>query len=227
MDVARSYDGAQGFPHWILVEDQSNARGRQGRKWVSPAGAFATTAVLNPKCAPEDAALYSFVTACALHRTLATYVDPARLSQKWPNDVLLNGGKIAGILLESSSNGRVVDRLSVGIGVNLGPPPQGVTDAAFAPVGLADFIAHPPTAQEFLETLASCFEATDQMFQTQGFEAIRAEWMATAARLGQVITARTPRDQQTGTFEGIDATGNLILLTPKGKAVIPAADIFF
>ena len=68
MDLARSYDGAQGFPHWILAGTQSKARGRQGRSWLSPAGAFAASLVMRPRCTPAEAAQRSFVAACALLR---------------------------------------------------------------------------------------------------------------------------------------------------------------
>ncbi|MGB0798227.1 MAG: biotin--[acetyl-CoA-carboxylase] ligase [Planktomarina sp.] len=227
MDLARSYDGAHGFPHWILARTQTRARGRQGRVWMSPKGAFAATLIMKPNCPPALAAQRSFVAACALHRTLSGYVDPARLAQKWPNDVLLNGCKIAGILLEASGNGHVVDRLSIGIGVNLGHAPQDVVDAAFAPIGLADVTGKTITPEEFLNVLAQCFEDVEGKFQAGGFDAIRAEWLGHAARLGEVITARTSKDTHVGTFETVDADGNMVLLTAQGKIVIPAADVYF
>ena len=108
MDLARSYDGAQGFPHWILAARQTQARGRQGRSWLSPAGAFAASLVMQPFCPPAQAAQRSFVAACALRRALSRVVEPGALAQKWPNYVLLNGGKVAGILLESSGSGQQV-----------------------------------------------------------------------------------------------------------------------
>ncbi|MDO7700124.1 MAG: biotin--[acetyl-CoA-carboxylase] ligase family protein, partial [Planktomarina temperata] len=138
MDLARSYDGAQGFPHWILAGTQSKARGRQGRSWLCPAGAFAASLVMQPRCTPAEAAQRSFVAACALRRALSSLVGAGALAQKWPNDVLLNGGKVAGILLESSGSGQLVDRLTIGIGVNLGPAPQDVAQASFPPIGVAD-----------------------------------------------------------------------------------------
>tara|TARA_B110000240_G_scaffold13250_1_gene13752 strand:- start:2447 stop:3190 length:744 start_codon:yes stop_codon:yes gene_type:complete len=227
MDLARSYDGAEGFPHWIMALRQTQARGRQGRSWLSAQGAFAASLVMQPNCPSTIAAQRSFVAACALRRALATYVDPNLLVQKWPNDVLLQGGKVAGILLESSGSGLNVDRLTIGIGVNLGHAPKDVPDASFAPVGLADLTGQTVPVETFLEVLAAEFAAVEHKLVRQGFAEIRAEWTAQAARLGQVITARTNRETHKGYFEGLDEDGNLLLLTPSGKRVIPAADVYF
>jgi BirA family transcriptional regulator, biotin operon repressor / biotin---[acetyl-CoA-carboxylase] ligase len=227
MDLARSYDGAEGFPHWILARAQTQARGRQGRSWLSGQGAFAASLVMQPNCPPAMAAQRSFVAACALRRALATYVDPNLLAHKWPNDVLLQGGKVAGILLESSGAGLNVDRLTIGIGVNLGHTPKDVPYASFAPVGLTDVTGQMVPIETFLEVLAAEFAAVEHKLVTQGFAEIRAEWTAHAARLGQVITARTTRKTHKGSFEGLDDDGNLLLLTSSGKTVIPAADVYF
>jgi len=169
----------------------------------------------------------SFVAACALLDALAQFVAPDRLAQKWPNDVLLDGGKVAGILLESASAEGVVTHLSIGIGVNLGTAPTGVTDAAFAPVGLGDVMDTPPNAQDFLPILAKSLLHWDTTLQSDGFPAIKAAWMKHAARLGKSITAVTSQASETGTFQGIDDEGNLLLLTPHGRKAIPAADVIF
>ena len=227
MDLARSYDGVAGFPHWIMARSQTQARGRQRRSWLSAQAAFAASLVMQPNCPPSMAAQRSFVAACALRRALATYVDANLLTQKWPNDVLLQGGKVAGILLESSGSGLNVERLTIGIGVNLGHAPKDVPNASFAPVSLADVTGQTVPVETFLEVLAADFAAVEFKLVKQGFADIRAEWTAHAARLGQVITARTSRETHTGIFEGLDQDGNLLLLTPSGKRVIPAADVYF
>lgn len=227
MDLARSYDGAEGYPHWIMARTQTQARGRHGRSWLSSEGAFGASLVMQPNCSPAIAAQRSFVASCALRRALSNYVDASSLAQKWPNDVLLNGGKVAGILLESFGSGFSVGRLIIGIGVNLGQAPKDVLDASFAPVGLADVAHQTVPAERFLEVLAVEFADVEHTLITAGFAEIRAEWTNHATRLGQVITARTGQEVYTGSFEGLDETGNLILLTPGGKRVIPAADVYF
>ncbi len=227
MNLATQCTVQPGQHHWIMAAHQSTARGRRGRTWLSPEGAFAGTVVLNPKCTPDVAAQRSFVAACALFDALAQFISPDRLAQKWPNDVLLDGGKVAGILLESASAGGLVTQLSIGIGVNLGKAPNGVTDAAFAPKGLGDVLAAPPTARAFLPHLAQALVHWDTVLQSQGFPTIKDAWMKQAARLGQSITAITGQGAETGTFQGIDGEGNLLLLTPHGQRAIPAADVIF
>ena len=182
---------------------------------------------MQPFCPPAQAAQRSFVAACALRRALSRVVEVGALAQKWPNDVLLNGGKVAGILLESVGSGQLVDRLTIGIGVNLGHAPRDVAHASFQPIGVADVTGQSPAPEEFLAILAVEFSAVDDVLQQQGFCEVRAEWTAHAARLGEDITARTGREEITGRFEGLDAQGNLLLLTAGGKRVIPAADIYF
>ena len=214
-------------PTWVIAENQTGARGRRGKAWVNPTGNLAATLVFAPNCAPADAAQRSFLAANALLETLSLYASDANLKQKWPNDVLLNGGKIAGILLESSGQGGSVDWLSIGIGVNLAHVPEGVQDAAFAPVSLASETGSQVPASEFLAYLAAAYAAQEHTLATYGFDRIRAAWLANAARLGEDITAVTPKERITGIFDTIDKDGNLVLKTPKGVRVISAADIHF
>ena len=146
-EAARRADGLFA-PTWIMARHQTEARGRQGRKWENPAGNLAATLIMRPLCTPQAAAQRSFLAANALFETMALYVDRARLATKWPNDVLLNGGKVAGILLETSGRGPFVDWLSIGVGVNLRRVPPQVKDAAFPPVALNDVAEAPVSATD-------------------------------------------------------------------------------
>jgi len=149
---------------------------------------------------------------------------------KWPNDVLLNGGKVAGILLESAGlAGGQVSHIAIGIGVNLidAPQTEQVETTAVAPVSLAGETGVQMTPEEFLGFLAPAYQHYETQFITYGFDPIREAWLARAARLGEVITARTTRDEYVGRFETVDAQGNLVLSTAKSREVIPAAEIFF
>ncbi|SHE64228.1 BirA family transcriptional regulator, biotin operon repressor / biotin-[acetyl-CoA-carboxylase] ligase [Loktanella atrilutea] len=214
-------------PTWIVADEQTGARGRRGRDWQTPTGNFAATLIYKPNCTAQQAGLRSFMAAVALFEALAMYVDRTKLSLKWPNDVLLNGGKVAGILLETSGQGPYVDWLAVGIGVNLSHVPPGIRDASFPPVSLADEGERVPTPKDFLIRLASDYATQEAKLWEFDFEIIRRDWLRHAARLGEVITARTARDEVTGTFETVDNDGNLVLITPEGRRVIPAADIYF
>ncbi|MXQ07755.1 biotin--[acetyl-CoA-carboxylase] ligase [Alphaproteobacteria bacterium GH1-50] len=214
-------------PTWIMARRQTAARGRRGRKWSQPKGNFSATFVMKPRGNPAAAALRSFLAANALFETLALQVNRDALATKWPNDVLLNGGKVAGILLESAGAGGRVDWLSIGIGVNLMTVPEDVRDAAFPPVSVRGEGGHPMPRDEFLSAIASSMATEEALFKRFGFGPIRERWLQHAARLGEVITAHTGRDEITGTFESVDEAGQLVLQTPKGRVTVPAADIYF
>lgn len=210
-----------------MAHDQTAARGRQGRPWVVPPGNLSATLVLKPDCTMAQAAQRSFVAANALFAALATYISPDRLSLKWPNDVLLDGGKIAGILLESSGTAQSLNWLSIGFGVNLEHAPQGLSDAAFPPTSLYDAGGDLIAAEDFLTTLACTYATQEAKLVAMGFGRIRQDWLQRAARLGDVITARTPKTTMTGVFTTINAEGHLILDTADGTQEIPAADVYF
>ena len=175
--------------------------------------------------APSTAALRSFVASLALRRAfVATTRDEGAFSLKWPNDVLLNGGKVAGILLES-----IGDFLAIGIGVNLAHAPGAdqVEPGALRPVSVVAETGEVVPPEVFLDALAAEYAQLETQFQTYGFAPIRAAWLTHAARLGEEIVARTMKDETRGVFEDVDAQGNLILRTPKGRVPITAADVFF
>lgn len=217
-------------PAWILAREQTAARGRRGRAWQMPPGNFSATLLFRPKVTLPEAALYTFVSSLALEEALALVGGPhARLSIKWPNDVLLNGGKIAGILLESVGQGRQTASLAVGIGVNLAaaPPADRVEPGAVHPVSLLGETGIRIAPEDFLSPLAMAFDRWSRQYETYGFGPIREAWLARAARLGQPLTARTGQEVTEGIFETIDDTGAMILRTAAGPRAIAAADVFF
>ena len=217
-------------PAWIMAREQTAGRGRRGRGWQTQAENFAATYVLRPKGGPAEAALYSFVAALALDEAIARVAGPnVRLAIKWPNDVLLNGGKIAGILLESLGTGAAVAHLAIGIGVNLVHVPEGTAldPDALSPVSLLGETGIRVTADEFLPVLAQAFARHQAQFETYGFAPIRTAWLARAARIGQTVRARTGTQTHEGVFETIDDNGAMILQTPDGRRAITAAEVFF
>ena len=174
---------------------------------------------------PGVAALRSFVTSLALYQTFVAVTGQTKpFALKWPNDVLLNGGKVAGILLES-----IGDHLVIGIGVNLSQAPSAdqVEARALRPMSLAGDLDIDVDPETFLNVLAAEYATLEDQFITHGFAPIRTAWLAKAAKLGEVITARRMKDETIGTFEDVDENGNLILQTSHGRVAITAADVFF
>jgi len=217
-------------PEWILAYRQTAARGRRGRVWNMPEGNFAATLILPLNEPPARAALRSFVASLALRDAfVAVSGRAAAFALKWPNDVLLHGDKVAGILLETVRAHAKRTHLAIGIGVNLAaaPKPETVEPEALRPIALRSALGIDVTPEDFLGHLACAYARLEAQFCSFGFAPIRAEWLAHAARLGQPITARTTREIHQGTFAEVDGDGQLVLETPQGRITIPAADVYF
>jgi BirA family transcriptional regulator, biotin operon repressor / biotin---[acetyl-CoA-carboxylase] ligase len=217
-------------PLWVLGLEQTAGRGRRARAWASPRGNFHASLVMQPAGAAGQVALRSFVASLALRDALIAVTGlPQAFALKWPNDVLCNGGKIAGILLESTTAGAGVAHLVVGVGVNLiAVPDQAMIEGgAVPPVTLLAETGKRVEPEAFLDALAPAFALREAQLMTQGFASIRADWLAHAANIGQPIRARTGRETHHGTYDTIDETGALILTTAAGRLAIPAADVFF
>ena len=211
-------------PIWILAGEQTAGVGRRGRAWSSTPGNFAATYMMPISGDLSSIALYSFVAALALRDAFVHVTDdPKRFTMKWPNDVLMDGGKVAGILLETCGTGPT--HLCIGIGVNLAVPPESVKiEATSTPPKHLNGQISP---SDFLTLLAHFFVKRSTQFETNGFEVIRTAWLQDAAKLGEEITARMPNRELTGTFVTVDEGGGVVLQAGADQHVIHAADIFF
>jgi BirA family biotin operon repressor/biotin-[acetyl-CoA-carboxylase] ligase len=213
-------------PLWIIADRQTSGRGRRGRVWESPPGNLAATLLIDPGRPAAECAQLSFVTAVAVADVLSAFAPHANIRVKWPNDVLAEGKKIAGILLESASSGSAPPQwLAIGIGINLKHfPPQ----TEFPATSLAVLGAEPPAPREALTALAASFAKWYETWRGRGFAPIREAWLARAAGLGARIVARLSNGEATGVFEGLDETGALILREGHGRTrAIAAGEIFF
>jgi len=216
-------------PAWVLAGVQTAGRGRRARPWASPLGNFHATLIFHPEGPAETVALHSFAAALALRDACVALTGlPDAFTLKWPNDVLLNGGKLAGLLLESASHGAGISHLAIGIGVNLiaAPDPALLDPDALRPVTLLAETGLRTVPETLLDHLAPAFAARAAQL-TRDFAQTRADWLAHAARLGEPIRARTAQHTYHGIFETIDHTGALILHTDQGPLAIPAAEVFF
>jgi BirA family biotin operon repressor/biotin-[acetyl-CoA-carboxylase] ligase len=213
-------------PIWISAARQTAGRGRRGRSWQSPTGNLAATLMLRPGKPAGTCAQLSFVTAIATRDALAIFAPSSELCVKWPNDVLAGGRKIAGILLESASQGDASPPwLAIGIGMNLATHPE---DTEFPATSLAALGALPPPPDDALLHLAANFAKWYEVWRAEGFGTIRDAWLARAAGLGGRIRARLAHEEASGVFEGIDENGALLLRAAGGRVrAIPAAEVFF
>ncbi len=193
----------------VTAERQEAARGRQGRRWQSPAGNLAASLVLRPARPSAEWASLSLVAAVALAEALPV---PSRL--KWPNDVQVDGAKISGILLESDGQGAVV----LGIGVNVAHKPEGVP---YPVTALAD---HGATLapEALLERLLARFGERYADWTAGGFAAVREAWLTRGHRAGEALRVSGHGD---GRFAGLDADGALLLEQSQGVVRVTAGDL--
>ncbi|MGF1446588.1 MAG: biotin--[acetyl-CoA-carboxylase] ligase [Pikeienuella sp.] len=215
-------------PLWILAHQQTAGRGRQGRDWAQPPGNLAATLLMRPLLTAEQAAQLSFAACLAVADLLASLAPRARVTLKWPNDPLLNGRKVAGILLESASRQTRLDWLAIGIGVNLAaapPLPQRPgAPVATSVVGEGGHLIAPEAA---LDRLAPRLEHWIARHATEGFGPLRSAWLGRAEGLGRRIVARLPGAEHAGIYEDVDAAGQLVLREQAGVLRISAAELYF
>lgn len=206
---------------WLRADAQSGGRGRMARAWHSPIGnLYATTLV---RLQPQDpsAATLALVAAVALHEVLTAYAaDMCDIAIKWPNDLLANGSKIAGILLE-----RANDAVVIGIGVNLGFHPVGLDRPV---TSLAALGLDAPDPHYFCEDLARAFAHWLSQWRTVGLDSIRSAWLRGGHAIGTALTANLGDGTSVeGLFDGLEADGALRLrLADRSVRVIHAADVF-
>jgi len=212
----------------VWAREQSKGRGRRGRSFVSPPGNLYLSLVLRPECEVATAAQLSFVAALGVGDAIGS-VAPALLevTYKWPNDVLLNGRKVSGILLESrtEATGRL-EWLVLGVGVNVRSHPE---DTSFPATSLA-FEGTPSsvTEVELLQAFSRHFLAWVNRWLEDGFPPVRQAWLSHAHKRGETIEVRVPKETLTGTFADLDADGALILEMPDGaRRQITAGDVYF
>ena len=211
-------------PLWISAARQTAGRGRRGRAWESPAGNLSASLLIAPGRPASECAQLSFVAALAASDMALSFGADARV--KWPNDVLVSGAKIAGILLESASQGGADPAwLVIGIGVNLKHHPA---DTEFPATSLAAAGVAPPEPREALLRLAASFAKWYELWRAEGFAPVRDAWLARAAGLGTRIRARLQNGETMGVFEGIDANGALLLRETQDRVrAIAAGEVFF
>ncbi|TDQ80537.1 BirA family biotin operon repressor/biotin-[acetyl-CoA-carboxylase] ligase [Dongia mobilis] len=209
----------------LRADRQLSGRGRRGRSWTSEPGNLYVSILLRPRKPAAEAATLGFVAALAIGNLVRALVaQPVTL--KWPNDVLVGGAKISGILLESGGPEPTrPDWLVLGMGVNLRHHPAGALYPTTDLVAAGGPALPPDRA---LDLLLAEFQPLYQRWQDDGFAALREEWLRHAQGLGARILARLGGEEAAGTFAGIEPDGTLLLETETGVIRrIAAGDIFF
>jgi BirA family biotin operon repressor/biotin-[acetyl-CoA-carboxylase] ligase len=217
-DEARRLADA-GAAHGTVVhaDQQTAGRGRLARRWFSPPGNLYLSIVLRPNVATPQTIQLGFLAALAVADAVdALLPRQVRASLKWPNDVLVRGGKIAGILLEQAG-----DTLILGIGLNVLQAPSGVAYQVSTIVGAGGLATVDGTRDKLLAALGQWLVVWEQ----DGFPPIRSAWLARAHPPGSQLGVRLADQFINGLFVGLDEDGALLLDTPQGRGRIIAGDV--
>jgi BirA family biotin operon repressor/biotin-[acetyl-CoA-carboxylase] ligase len=213
---------------WVTAEEQTAGRGRAGRGWHSPRGNLYASAILRDpgpsQCWPQ----LGFVCGLALHDALCAVAPELedRLKLKWPNDLLIEGHKLSGLLLEThelNSNSDFV--VIAGFGVNVVTHPA---DAPYPVTSLLD-LGIDLGADIVWEALCSALAQQRQIYRAHGFEPVREAWNVRAQGIGRLVSVSPPHGKPLqGLFRGIDTDGALLVELPAGQTqAIHTADVLF
>jgi len=222
-EARRRYEAGSRGPVWLIARRQTAGYGRRGRAWTQALGDLAATFLTRAPSRVEDAGRWSFVAGLAVHDALCVAAPGANLALKWPNDVLLGGGKVAGLLLELWGRGADA-AVAFGVGVNVVSKPA---DTPYPTARLLDVAADPPAPEEIVTEIDAAFSRWRARLERDGFAPIREAWLERAAGLGERLVARLPDGEIEGRFETIDADGALVLDCADGPRRVAAGDVFF
>lgn len=228
-EARRRAEAGETGPLWIAARRQSAGRGRRGREWSSETGNLAATLLLTTRKPPAEAAQITFVAALAVADLLDAFAPPGLVTIKWPNDVMLDGRKASGILVESGPAPGGGLWLAVGVGVNLAHAPGDTERPATA---LADHLRHDVAAAPSLDVaagiLAEAFDVWLTRWETLGFQPMLDAWAARTPGLHGPCVARLGHETLTGVADGVEADGALRLKMADGSLrLISAGDVFF
>lgn len=227
MDEARQLaEQGAGDKTLVWALEQRGGRGRRGRVWVSPPGNVYSSLLLRPrKLRPTQGTELSFLTALAVAETVAGFLTaPRDVACKWPNDILIDDAKCAGILLESLSGPDGAIRwIVVGAGINVASAPAGTEYPA---TSLASSGAHADVAT-VLAAYIDRFAVWLARWEAEGFAPLRTAWLGWVKGRGRPIRVRLDDRVMEGIFESIDESGALVLVKADGTPErILAGDVF-
>jgi BirA family transcriptional regulator, biotin operon repressor / biotin---[acetyl-CoA-carboxylase] ligase len=201
---------------FVWAREQTGGRGRRGRRWASPIGNLYCSTILRPECSAQRVAELGFVAALAVADLVC---DGRAVRVKWPNDVLIDGGKVAGILPESSiGQGGDVEHVVLGIGVNVSFAPE-LPEMRYRGAILGG------TVEAAVERLTAGLAHWLDVWRRDGFGTVRAAWLERAGPLGAEVDVKLGEELVRGAFAGMDRDGALLLETPTGPRRIVSGEL--
>lgn len=213
-------------PGWFVAERQTLGRGRRGRPWTSEPGNLYASLLLVDAGPPAQQPELCFVAALALYDAVRaiTGIDPLRIGLKWPNDVMIDGAKLAGILLEGAVGPGGRAATVIGFGVNCAHHPAD-TPYPTTDLSAAGYPSDPPAMLAALD--AAMRERLDEWDRGRGFLRTREAWLQRASGLGRAATVRTGGREVEGVFEALDFSGAMVLRRADGvRETFSAGDVF-
>lgn len=208
---------------WVLSAEQRAGKGRSGREWVSPRGNLYASLLLVAPCPVEDSPKLGFVAGVAVAEVIRAMGAPGNVNLKWPNDLMVDGAKLAGILLEGRAISADRQAVAIGIGINVESAPEipGRRTTSLVGLGLKT------DRREVFRLLSEKMAATLKTFAGgAGFYTIRDSWSRLSFPPGTAMTVKLPLGERAGRFAGIDERGRLMLDMAGGLVHVEAGDVF-
>ena len=226
MDLGEAGDGTV-----VVSDSQTSGRGRLGRRWVSPADSnLYLSALFRPEISPQESAVFTFLASCSLVEVFSGYGVSAEI--KWPNDILVGGKKISGVLTELGTSDGAVDYLVIGIGVNLNLPEEFIRremeDISDKTTSLSILLGEDVDRERFCAELINALDRLYAEFRRRGTRAIIDMWTKRWGLLGKEISVDVSGEIVSGVVERVDANGFLYLKTDGGtvRRVIAGDTVF-
>lgn len=214
--IAREIAGSVGEGTVVIAESQTGGRGRMGRKWISPEGGIWLSIIIKPKIQPLYASRITLLAGVSVAKTIRGYGLAAKI--KWPNDVLINGKKVCGILTEIEAEIDLIDFCVVGIGIDANVDTESFPEEfRETSTSLKKELGSEIDRVEFVQRLLGEFESLYLKFQKDGFSPILEEWRNMSATIGEWVKITTQARTIYGEAIGVDSEGALVLETGDGK----------
>jgi BirA family biotin operon repressor/biotin-[acetyl-CoA-carboxylase] ligase len=225
LEARRRAERGDTGPVWLIARKQTAGRGRRGRAWISFEGNLFATYLFATTRPVSEIPLLGFATGIALAEAMDAFGVAAPVTLKWPNDVMINRGKVAGILLDSGALAHGGTWAALAFGVNVAVAPKAIDQAATSLRAELPANTPVPSAMEFFTSLRPRLEIWAARLASEGFEPIRQTWMSRAHAVGEIARVRHGAEMLEGRILGLSPRGELELETSAGLRVIAAGEI--